>query len=111
MKSRSRGVALIVALLVVALATVLIAGLLDRGELAHARTRNSLREAQAQSYALGLEAYAAKVLVQDQARSSGADSADSPRFGCPAVLSGVLGCGQRPGSSARSSDELVFDDR
>jgi len=78
MKSRSRGVALIVALLVVALATVLIAGLLDRGELAHARTRNSLREAQAQSYALGLEAYAAKVLVQDQARSSGADSADSP---------------------------------
>jgi len=78
MKSRSRGVALIVALLVVALATVLIAGLLDRGELAHARTRNSLREAQAQAYALGLEAYAAKVLMQDEAQGSGIDSADSP---------------------------------
>jgi general secretion pathway protein K len=36
-----RGVALIVALLVVALATVLIAALLDRGELAAARTRNT----------------------------------------------------------------------
>jgi general secretion pathway protein K len=77
MKARQRGVALIVALLVVALATVLIAGLLDRGELAHARTRNSLREAQAQAYALGLEAYAAKVLMQDQAQSKGYDSADS----------------------------------
>jgi general secretion pathway protein K len=75
MSARQRGVALIVALLVVALATVLIAGLLDRGELAHARTRNSLREAQAQAYALGLEAYAAKVLTQDQAQ--GFDSADS----------------------------------
>jgi general secretion pathway protein K len=72
-----RGVALIVALLVVALATVLIAGLLDRGELAMARTRNQLRDAQAQSYALGLEAYAARVLVQDQAQGSGIDTADS----------------------------------
>jgi len=78
MKPRSRGVALLVALLVVALATVLIAGLLDRGELAQARTRNSLREAQAQAYALGLEAYAAKVLMQDQMQGPGVDSADSP---------------------------------
>jgi len=75
---RQRGVALIVALLVVALATVLIAGLLDRGELAAARTRNSLRESQAQAYALGLEAYAARVLQQDQAQGSGADTNDSP---------------------------------
>jgi general secretion pathway protein K len=75
---RQKGVALIVALLVVALATVLIAGLLDRGELAGARTRNQLREAQAQAYALGLEAYAAKVLTQDQAQGSGIDAADSP---------------------------------
>ena len=73
-----KGVALIVALLVVALATVLIAGLLDRGELAGARTRNQLREEQAQAYALGLEAYAAKVLTQDQAQGSGIDAADSP---------------------------------
>jgi general secretion pathway protein K len=73
-----RGVALIVALLVVALAAVLIAGLLDRGELAQARTRNALREQQAQSYALGLEAYAAKVLMDDQAQGNGVDAADSP---------------------------------
>jgi general secretion pathway protein K len=65
MKSE-RGVALIVALLVVALATVLIAALLDRGELAAARTRNTLRETQAESYAKGLEDYAAHVLSQDQ---------------------------------------------
>lgn len=78
MKSRSRGVALIVALLVVALAAVLIAGLLDRGELTAARTRNSLREAQARSYALGLEAYAAKVLAQAAAQGDGVDAADSP---------------------------------
>lgn len=67
---RQRGVALLVALLVVALATVLIAALLDRGELTAARTRNSLRTAQAESYSLGLEAFAAHVLLQDSANSS-----------------------------------------
>jgi general secretion pathway protein K len=65
-----RGVALIVALLVVALATVLIAALLDRGELAAARTRNTLRETQAESYAKGLEDYAAHVLTQDLQQNS-----------------------------------------
>ncbi len=69
MKSE-RGVALIVALLVVALATVLIAALLDRGELAAARTRNTLRETQAESYAKGLEDYAAHVLSQDSQQNS-----------------------------------------
>jgi general secretion pathway protein K len=73
-----RGVALIIALLVVALATVLIAGLLDRGELNAARVRNQLREAQAQAYAQGLEAYAARVLVQAQASDPGYDSNSSP---------------------------------
>ena len=58
-----RGVALLVALLVVALAAILIAALLDRGELALARTRNTLRGEQAEAYAQGLEAYAAKVLL------------------------------------------------
>ncbi|QBB71724.1 general secretion pathway protein GspK [Pseudolysobacter antarcticus] len=57
-----RGVALLVALLVVALVTLLVAGLLDRGELSAARTRNSLRAAQATAYAQGLEDYAAHVL-------------------------------------------------
>lgn len=77
-RTRQSGVALLVALLVVALATVLIASLLDRGELAFARTRNQLLEAQAQAYAQGLEAYAARVLQQDWAlNGGGADSAAS----------------------------------
>ena len=71
---RQRGVALLVALLVVALAAVLIAGLLDRGELAAARTRNQLRSAQADAYALGLEDYAARVLQQD---ANGNDDVDA----------------------------------
>jgi len=60
-----RGIALLIALLTVALAAVLIAGLLDRGELAFARTRNALRSEQAEAYAQGLEAYAARVLIKD----------------------------------------------
>ena len=63
--NRQRGIALLVALLVVALAAILIAGLLDRGELALARTRNALRSEQADAYVQGLEAYAAKVLLKD----------------------------------------------
>lgn len=62
---RQRGVALLIALLAVALAVVLIASLLDRGELAFARTRNALRVTQATAYADGLEAYAAQVLMRD----------------------------------------------
>jgi len=71
---RQRGVALLVALLVVALATVLIAGLIDRGELGFVRTRNQLLEAQAQAYAQGLESYAARVLQQDWAANGGSSS-------------------------------------
>ena len=74
---RQRGVALIVALLVVALATVLIAALLDRGELANARTRNALRETQAESYARGLEDYAAHVLIKALQQNASADFSDS----------------------------------
>ena len=62
---RQRGVALLIALLAVALAVILIASLLDRGELAFARTRNALRATQAAAYADGLEAYAAQVLMRD----------------------------------------------
>ncbi len=72
-----RGVALLVALLVVALATVLIAGLLDRGGLVAARTRNALRQEQAQAYARGLEQYAADVLVRAQGQGRNYDAADS----------------------------------
>jgi general secretion pathway protein K len=73
-----RGVALIIALLVVALATILIASLLDRGELALARTRNQMRLAQAQTYMEGLEAYAAHVLIQSAAQGNNSDSNSSP---------------------------------
>jgi general secretion pathway protein K len=72
-----RGVALLVALLVVALAVILIAALLDRGELALARTRNALRTEQAEAYAQGLEAYAAQALVALDGLG-GADTHASP---------------------------------
>lgn len=73
---RQRGVALLVALLVVALAVILIAALLDRGELALARTRNALRSEQAQAYAQGLELYAAQILAVT--RVPGLDTNASP---------------------------------
>jgi general secretion pathway protein K len=77
MKRRGqRGVALLVALLVVALATMLIAGLLARGELAFARTRNALRAAQAEAYAQGLEHYAIQVLLETW--QQGPDTRSSP---------------------------------
>lgn len=63
MRAGQRGVALLVALLVVALAAILIAGLLGSGELAFARTRNSLRATQASAYARGMELYASQVLL------------------------------------------------
>jgi general secretion pathway protein K len=63
---RQRGVALLIALLAVALAVILIASLLDRGELAFARTRNALRGEQAIAYAEGMEAYAAQILLRDR---------------------------------------------
>jgi general secretion pathway protein K len=78
MRARQRGVALLVALLVVALAVILIAALLDRGELTLARTRNLLRAEQADAYALGLEQYAAEILLQAQAESPGIDTHASP---------------------------------
>jgi general secretion pathway protein K len=69
-----RGIALLIALLTVALAAVMIAGLLDRGELALARTRNVLRGEQAEAYAQGLEAYAARVLLKDSDQTGDVDS-------------------------------------
>ena len=71
---RQRGVALLIALLAVALAVILIASLLDRGELAFARTRNALRGEQAIAYSEGLEAYAAQVLLRDQEQNPGLDT-------------------------------------
>ncbi len=71
---RQRGVALLIALLAVALAVILIASLLDRGELAYARARNVLRGEQAIAYSEGLEAYAAQVLMRDLEADRGLDT-------------------------------------
>jgi general secretion pathway protein K len=75
---RQRGVALLIALLAVALAVILIASLLDRGELGYARTRNVVRAQQAVAYAEGLEAYAAHVLMRDREVDPGLDTFADP---------------------------------
>lgn len=72
--TRQRGVALIIALLLVALGTLVVAGLLEQNQLAVARTRNLLREQQAYAYARGLEAYAFEVLRRDQAEAANLDT-------------------------------------
>lgn len=74
---RQRGVALIAAVLVVALATVLVAALLDRGEVARARARNALRAEQGWQLMQGLEGWAAIALQRDLERG-GNDSRDEP---------------------------------
>jgi general secretion pathway protein K len=75
---RQRGVALIAALLVVALAVVLVAALLDTGEATRARARNGLRAEQTWQLMHGLEAWAASVLISDQEASEGIDSPGEP---------------------------------
>ena len=71
---RQRGVALIVALLMVAIGTLVVAAMIDDGQMAVARTRNQLREQQAFAYAHGLEAYAIEILRRDQASGDQIDS-------------------------------------
>jgi len=73
MKSQ-RGVALIVAVLLVALATLIVASLIDTTDLALARTRNAVREQQAHAYARGLETWALDWLRRDQNEEPGIDS-------------------------------------
>ncbi len=73
-RSSQRGVALIAAVLVVALATVLIAAMLDRGEATLARTRNLQRAEQGWELMRGMEAWAAAVLRQDNESTGGVDS-------------------------------------
>ncbi len=71
---RERGVALIVAVLLVALATLIVASLIDTIDLAFARTRNLMREQQAFAYARGLETWAIDGLRRDQNEEPGIDS-------------------------------------
>lgn len=65
---RPRGVALLAAVLVVALAALLVAGLLDRGLLGQARALQHSRAAQAVALQQGLELWAARILRDDAAR-------------------------------------------
>ena len=62
-----RGIALLSSLLVVALATVLVAGTLDDGQAGLARTRNLVRAEQADALAAGLEEWALQLLLRDLA--------------------------------------------
>jgi general secretion pathway protein K len=96
LRRNQRGVALLVALLVVALSVILIAALLDRGELALARTRNVLRGEQAEAYALGLDTYAAQVLLAtlDDQPDTNASKWATPLPG-QAVPGGVIGASMR----------------
>ena len=71
---RQRGVALIAAVLVVALALVLVAALLDTGEATRARSRNALRSEQTWQLMQGLEAWAALALRSDHDEAPGNDS-------------------------------------
>lgn len=71
---RQRGVALLTAILVVALAAVIVAGVLDQGNLALARTRNMVRVEQADALGLGLEEWAMQLLLRDLASDSALDT-------------------------------------
>lgn len=74
MRRRQAGVALLAAVLVVALASVLIAALLDRGEHSRARSRNSLRSEQTWQLALGAEQWVQAILQRDGQESGGIDA-------------------------------------
>ena len=108
-RARQRGVALLVALLVVALATILVAALLDRGELGAARTRNLLRGEQAEAYAQGLELYAEQVLLL-AAQQGGPDTNASP-WALPLppqpVPGGVIGATMRDRNGCFNLNNLL----
>src|SRR6056297_1359984 len=66
-----RGSALLIALVAVALATVLAVGLLERAQRGLARTESLISGERAQQYALAMEALVASAL--EQARAEGLD--------------------------------------
>ena len=76
MSRRERGIALLSSLLVVALATVLVAGTLDDGQAGLARTRNLVRAEQADALAAGLEEWALQLLLRDLANEGRRDYRD-----------------------------------
>lgn len=66
MIQRQRGIALITALLVLAIAVVLAASLAHEGALALRRTENLLHHAQASAYLEGAEDWARRILARDE---------------------------------------------
>lgn len=68
-----RGVALIIALLIVALSSLLVVALLDAGELTQARVRNGWRAEQSLQLSRGLEAWAIAGLLADLRRTGAVD--------------------------------------
>ena len=79
--TKQRGVALITVLLVVAIATVVTAGMIARQQLSIRSSSNQLSARQAWHYGLGGEALAQALLVRDLKQSGGQQSApvDHPR--------------------------------
>jgi general secretion pathway protein K len=75
---RQSGVALLAALLVVAIAVVLVAALLDSGEAGRSRTRNALRAEQTWQLLHGLEGWAGAALQRDEAQEAGVDGPGEP---------------------------------
>jgi len=70
---RQRGVALLLAILAVALALILVASLLDRGEQSRGRAQTQWRAEQSWQLLLGLEAWASDILRRDAQASGGID--------------------------------------
>ena len=90
-RSRQKGAALIAAVLVVALATVLIAAMLDRSEATLARTRNLQRAEQGWELMRGVEAWAGEILKKDYHEAPNIDSSadiwnqDMPPIDLPGI--------------------------
>jgi general secretion pathway protein K len=78
LRSRQRGVALIIALILVALATILATKLTFDGFLERRRTTGVMAAEQALHFGLGAEALAADVLAQDAQQSSQQTMLTSP---------------------------------
>lgn len=72
---RQRGVALLTAVLAVALAVVLVAALLDRGEAARQRTAHLTRGEQSWQLLAGVEGWALRALADEEAQQPGVDAA------------------------------------
>ncbi|MCB1560800.1 MAG: type II secretion system minor pseudopilin GspK [Xanthomonadales bacterium] len=76
--THQRGVALLAALLVVAVGLLLLAALLQTGDMQRARSGYLLRHEQAWQLARGMEAWGARILREARQRSDGVDSLDDP---------------------------------